>query len=534
MLTRHCFDTGIFAQDTETEESEDEVETPADSGASDRASISSGSSRGHSSNRSHRNRPTDDDEEMDDGMEVDPDMPPLRHRTDNKKVKKIRREDTFHWERSKYPAERRGDSTKTKKKHGDKDSVIRELQAQLAILQKEKENRQNQAQITGRSRKKGLSHAIRFPVNKEMHDQVVSLTTSHLWRTCKFLANETQLRQVTAEIMERIPECTHLLDGEDRTENIEAFTAMYGEAICKQINSLRTNAQSGVRKAYLHLLLKDQKSPPSPQMFLNFVLRRGLDPNPEFPNLQTMAQVGFQWYWDSVLVKVAGKERWGYNIRNYGTITGHTYPDDPSKRYITSSDEALAVLLYENMSKRLPYVAECMKHKRKPDVDHEDYQSKWSDPAAGQCKWGGWNAEGRKRFNQLQTAISRAKRQPQVAGLEKKFLGMLQTKYNIGTKTGATKKGRTPKDFEGNLDAITSILGDSDDEDTGEALEVPALDDKFMDPPRKKRRTSVAMETAPDGPDSEQNGGFHAEDDQEHAQRTSVSVPRKKSRATAV
>ena len=112
MLTRHCFDTGIFAQDTETEESEDEVETPADSGASDRASISSGSSRGHSSNRSHRNRPTDNDEEMDDGMEVDPDMPPLRHRTDNKKVKKIRREDTFHWERSKYPAERRGDSDK--------------------------------------------------------------------------------------------------------------------------------------------------------------------------------------------------------------------------------------------------------------------------------------------------------------------------------------------------------------------------------------------------------------------------------------
>ena len=109
---------------------------------------------------------------------------------------------------------------------------------------------------------------------------------------------------------------------------------------------------------------------------------------------------------------------WGIKMRFFGTITGHAPLDNPDDKYIMDSDETLIVLMWENCSKRFPYVAKCKKNEVKYDPTNPNYQTRWSNSSAGQNKFGGWNDDGRARFVELCRAIKTAKRKEHVLDLE--------------------------------------------------------------------------------------------------------------------
>ena len=60
------------------------------------------------------------------------------------------------------------------------------------------------------------------------------------------------------------------------------------------------------------------------------------------------------WNWDKLLPKVAGKANWSQSKRHCGAISSAVHPDDPTKKCITTSDEALVALLCENCGQRFP------------------------------------------------------------------------------------------------------------------------------------------------------------------------------------
>jgi hypothetical protein len=62
----------------------------------------------------------------------------------------------------------------------------------------------------------------------------------------------------------------------------------------------------------------------------------------------------FKWYWLHLLPKVCGNKRWGQTICQYGLICEHASIENPKKKYVTSSDEALAMLLMENCGQHFP------------------------------------------------------------------------------------------------------------------------------------------------------------------------------------
>jgi hypothetical protein len=136
----------------------------------------------------------------------------------------------------------------------------------------------------------------------------------------------------------------------------------------------------------------------------------------------------FKWYWLALLPKVCGNKRWGATIRQYGLISEHAPIENPNQKYVTSSDEALVMLLMENCGQRFPYLASLpwRKYTQKDLADqakHKLYQSAYSNSKAGSIKWGGWGPDGRKHFSQLMVAIWEACRKKGVRVLE---LGILK------------------------------------------------------------------------------------------------------------
>lgn len=373
---------------------------------------------------------------------------------------------------------------------------IKALQAQLAATQKENQDLETgyQAQIAQLKGKKGQkSRGIRIPISEEVAKEIVDEGKTILWRTSKFLSDEDELFAAMALVLSHIPELNakFLVDNEDKDDYVQAFVDNYGTKLTNAVNTSQSNAQQGLRKAYVKRCIEGKKMP-TPKDMLNLAMRKDLEFDPNDPKKNEENRELFLWYWDELLPKMAGSKRWGYSIRNYGCISSYCYPDSDTK-YITSSDEAMIVVMFENCGQRFPYAAKCTKKGEKIKEDHPDNQAKYSDSTAGQSKYGGWNLEGRTRYNKIRKLISKAKRdrKKEIKAIEKLTLKELRSKNGLNKKKSLKRKGRTPKDFEGKEEAKTAMVGVESDDETdieAEEIELEEFDGRYPEPKKPKTK----------------------------------------------
>ena len=381
----------------------------------------------------------------------------------------------------------------------DAEQKIKALEKEIAEMKKikkvtEKENMDRQRQDDEdkranedkRAAKKSKTtvYVAKIPINKDLEARVPVVAGQKgpsLWRTTKFLNGEDDLIRATAQVMRDIPDCKKYLEEPDaqmRAENIMAFKETYGQGICNAINSGRNNSQTGLKNAYIERY--DSKKPlPDPLQLCDVVHRQNLTfpKEPEEPNPQDYEgddqalkeamtkfetkkakyqkrykevkqnREWFKWYWLALLPKICGNKRWGQTIRQYGLISEHAPIENPTKKYVTSSDEALVILLYENCGQRFPYLASLPRRKYTAkelaeQAKHPKYQSAYSNSKAGSVRWGGWEAEGRSRFTELLLSIREARRREGVRALE---LGILkEIQKDLGLKNGKDKKRKDP------------------------------------------------------------------------------------------
>ena len=233
---------------------------------------------------------------------------------------------------------------------------VERLQALLAV--KEKENAEYKATVSSLAKKgkKSSGKSARIPTDENTTTAVLSSVSETLWRNTKFLVSDAELSVACKEVMADLPQFRKLLDpvSEDVEENVEAFVKAFGTTILTTINEKRTTAQSGLRKAWLARARKGLSLPTPPQL-LEVIKRQDLEFDELNPDKNKERREWHLWYWDELLPKVAGQKRWGYSIRNYGCIASHSPPGENQPNYITSSDEALVIILYENCAQRWPY-----------------------------------------------------------------------------------------------------------------------------------------------------------------------------------
>jgi hypothetical protein len=74
------------------------------------------------------------------------------------------------------------------------------------------------------------------------------------------------------------------------------------------------------------------------------------------------------------------------------------------------------------------------KEEQKEHKRHEKYQSAYSDATAGQQKFGGWNAAGRKRFYYLCVHIREVHHNSKTLALELEILEEIQAELGLDKK----------------------------------------------------------------------------------------------------
>lgn len=392
----------------------------------------------------------------------------------------------------------------------DNEPSVSDILAELERVKKE-----NSILKSGGSGKKRSSHAA-DNISSAYKEEVVNYVSNEIWRKTKFVANVEENRQICERVMKGMPEFQHLVtdDPAETKENVEAFEEVYGRAISKALNSKRTNCQGNIRKAYIKRAMAEAPGyMPTPQELLMVVRRKGMDllevPKlkkiPEAPdmrledhevlqaaweaekaeieqeNIAIQAEIDritalnanpeklrdvLLWYWMELLPAVVGKHNWGKNIRAWNTITDSHFPGEPNKKYITTSDEALVVTLYENCGQRFPYTVKCLKTGEKVDTQHAEYQSKWSNDSSGQCQYGGFHPDGRTRYHNLFKNIAKNKKKDHVLPLEKEILAKIKDTKDEEDETedeeNSDKSSKAAK-------IVKVALLDSDDEIDGES-----------------------------------------------------------------
>ena len=393
-------------------------------------------------------------------------------------------------------------------------AMILRQQAEMAKIMAEN------AQLKAKKKKRGSPVTARIPQGGDLPDKITKYVEENTWRETKLLANNKEVMVVCADIMANVPEFQALVkkDEVNKDENIEAFFEVYKKTVCKAINEKRSNVQSALKKAYERRVIGGDSVPTLKQL-KSIIARKGLEliepapeDAPEDERVETAAKIceiqerraWFKWYWICLLPAVAGKKNWGYTIRNYVTPSNGVHPTDPKKKFLTSSDEAMVLALYENCGQRFPYTAECKLAGEKADKFHPRYQSKWTNSAAGQCEFGGWNLKGRKRYKILRKGIAALKRQDFVAALEKGLLKEIQAEAGIKTGGGRKKKGRIVQDYEGEEEANCSFIGmDSGDDTDGGGSDLEDVDDEYQAP---RGGTLLEEEEQEEVEEEEENG----------------------------
>ena len=372
----------------------------------------------------------------------------------------------------------------------------------------------------------------------DFENEVKKYVEEEVWANTKFVANDEENMGVCATIMEGMPEFAGLLTGNDAKNKptIKKFMDTYGKIVTKTLNSKRTNCQGNLRKAYLKRAMAGKYMPTAKEL-LEAVMRpvsmmddlKALPKLLKFPaepdvrledydtlmvawqaekeeveakNVNIRADIErikkenapieiqrdiFQWYWMELLPCIVGKHNWGNNIRKYSLIHNGHFPDNDKKKYITTSDEALLIVLMENCSQRFPYAYECKKNGESEDKSCDRYQSAWSDDNAGQKQYGGFHPDGRERYRKIHKKLSKLKRMPHVDALEKMILAQIT---NGGPETNVKGAPESGNKVRPKIVTVALLDSDAEDVDGEDDSDIEDFTPTFQKPKAKKAKKS--------------------------------------------
>ena len=342
--------------------------------------------------------------------------------------------------------------------------------------------------------------------NSGLKNHIKELVKQEIFRTRKFVNNVDQIEEICDELLELSEMLEPLLDDpKNRKAYVKSLAQNYGQTVCSAINEKRTNVQSALQKVYVKRYCSGLPMPTHTEM-KEIVLRRGLDyidterkegeTDEQYAEKLALAQKNernrefFIWYWLECVPTTVKKGNWNRKIRFFGTITDHAPLDSPDDKYVTTSDEALIVLMFENCSKRYPYVAECKAAKVDVNKKHDDYQARWSIAAAGQNKLGGWEESGRLRFVELRRKIGVAKQKDHIGDLEEAILKEIQEKHSKSQAEEEEEEAPTSEEQQHKEEILADckeIIGEEVVLAEGEDSDVEDLEDNFK--PAKKKKS---------------------------------------------
>ena len=258
------------------------------------------------------------------------------------------------------------------------------------------------------------------------HANTMERTVKHkVFRRIKFIQNEKQERQLAEWAFDASGLANeepflqpNTPEGRARFEELKEACVIRYMPVCREaLNNHRSYIQQQLKNKMWEWRAKTKKPFPTVDQIIEVATRNlpplGEDPSPEDQNAYDEVMAIAILYWDVLLPAVAGNAWWRWGIRSTTTISKAQVGGDAC---ITAGTEAMAVLCYENCLDKWNEIWELQKKdpkakipKKKNDSESQKFRGLFSNPFAGQAKYGGWNRKGIARFKELRTLISEAR-----------------------------------------------------------------------------------------------------------------------------
>ena len=187
---------------------------------------------------------------------------------------------------------------------------------------------------------------------------------------------------------------------------------------------------------------------PNVEQMTDLVLRNKLDDSTPDDERKQHEKL-FDNYWNILLPKCSGHLLWGPSKRHYCLPSSGTADEfDPeASALVTPSDEAFMAILWENCCNKWWHKEECKRNKVEPDSEHEAMKTPYADAKGGQKRFGGWNADGIKKYNQIcaQIAQNRIDQAEYIKAVEEEALKRIQKAEKVDLDKKKKKKKRSAK-----------------------------------------------------------------------------------------
>ena len=244
--------------------------------------------------------------------------------------------------------------------------------------------------------------------------RVKAFVTSKVFRKIKFISNDDMLREAMDWVMrhEKVPQDKRLM-----------YRVVYESVFNESLNAKRSTCETAGKKIVVEETMPKFQEKGKELFTIEELctLRRA--------KTEREKEAAF-WFFGEFLSCVVGKRVWNvqkqYQLISQATMTGS------SDKLVTISDEAFALLMYENYedkwTKQGSAQAGQSEQSRKKVI-----RGKYTLQNSGTCKYGGWSHAGMRRFNELYDLVVEDRACPQAAAVEKEFL-------NYCIKEGNRKK----------------------------------------------------------------------------------------------
>lgn len=139
---------------------------------------------------------------------------------------------------------------------------------------------------------------------------------------------------------------------------------------------------------------------------------------------------------------------WDFDTAHFELISEAHYQESAAKFRMSVSNEAFAVLAFENIRDKclntwkeeatLRKTIKTRKHLPEQPwpvnihyTTDKKFKGKWSSSSTGQQRYGGWHNEGLERFKTLKTLVKNARATDRSKSLEKRTLTNIKKKWQI-------------------------------------------------------------------------------------------------------
>jgi hypothetical protein len=263
--------------------------------------------------------------------------------------------------------------------------------------------------------------------------RIKALVTTNVFRKIKFISNDEMLREAMDWVMkkENVPQASRL-----------NYRVVYESVFNESLNAKRRTCETAGR-----MIMVDKTMPAFKEQGKELFTIEELC---ELRRAETERErEAFFWFFGEFLSCVVGKRQWRaqkqYQRISQATMTGS------SDKLVTVSDEAFALLMYENYFDKWTAQANAQAG-QSVQRERKVIRGKYTVQNSGTCKYGGWNHDGMKRSNYLYALVEEDRKSPQAPAMEKEFLDYCVREGN-NTKAGG-RRNDEPTAIEGSASML--------------------------------------------------------------------------------